>query len=406
MHLTRRHLYNRRTIVSAAILGIAAQCTQADTTVWHFSNPPPAYPTPAPGNTAPDVTRDPNAVMPPITPFIAPFTQQSQTGAASLAAPLTDAFTLTRRSNVLIRGLGPALGTSGITAPALTLLHKKTDGTWETVGTNTNWTTAVPQTDGPVVLESLFGQIGASTLSRTSKDAALYLQLDPGDYGVELGAGPTDGSAFYRFVAPSAVSVGPEGNVYVGDNGGIVTINSGSTTSLVGSGLGKGASVLDQFGNLFYADTTHSVIRKISYSGVVTVVAGQPDVTGFVDGDSATTALFNHPEGITRDKNGTLYVADTGNSAIRVLALSGTDPNGPHPTVATLSLTQGIDITPTPTPAPTTSPTTAPTTTPPTPTPSTKPNNQGGGGGGGGAFGLPFLALLGLLAGLRSFLRR
>jgi hypothetical protein len=48
----------------------------------------------------------------------------------------------------------------------------------------------------------------------------------------------------------------------------------------------------------------------------------------------------------------------------------------------------------------------APTPTP-TPIPTPTPNNQGGGGGGGGgAFGFPFLVLLGLLAGLRSFLRR
>ncbi len=89
--------------------------------------------------------------------------------------------------------------------------------------------------------------------------------------------------------------------------------------------------------NVYVADTNNSTIRKIVIAtGFVTTLAGYPGVSSFRDGSgtaAATAAFFNHPDGITTDGTN-LYVADTGNNAIRqiviatgvVTTLAGTPP--------------------------------------------------------------------------------
>jgi sugar lactone lactonase YvrE len=79
----------------------------------------------------------------------------------------------------------------------------------------------------------------------------------------------------------------------------------------------------DSSGNLYVCDSGNSTIRKISPSGAVTTLAGVPNTTGFVDG-TGSQALFNGPRGITYDAiDNALYVADTGNSVIRRVSLTG-----------------------------------------------------------------------------------
>src|SRR5271154_958526 len=48
-----------------------------------------------------------------------------------------------------------------------------------------------------------------------------------------------------------------------------------------------------------------------------TIVAGS-DSAGFANG-TGTTARFNHPFGLSFDKSGNLYIADQGNSLIRLM---------------------------------------------------------------------------------------
>jgi hypothetical protein len=87
------------------------------------------------------------------------------------------------------------------------------------------------------------------------------------------------------------------------------------------------AITVDQGGNLYVADTGNSTIRKLSLSGTnwaVTTIAGFAGTTGTNDG-TGTNALFNHPEGITVDTNGNVFVADTINDTLRMLTLSGTN---------------------------------------------------------------------------------
>jgi sugar lactone lactonase YvrE len=78
-----------------------------------------------------------------------------------------------------------------------------------------------------------------------------------------------------------------------------------------------GGSVSDGAGNLYVSDTYNHCIRKVIVAtGAVSVFAGTPGTAGADDG-TGTAATFNYPVGIARDPSGNLYVADSGNFAIR-----------------------------------------------------------------------------------------
>lgn len=83
----------------------------------------------------------------------------------------------------------------------------------------------------------------------------------------------------------------------------------------------------DEEGNLYVADTQNNVIRKVDNKGNVTTFAGT-GAEGYQDG-IASAAQFNQPTGLDWE-NGVLYVADTGNHRIRkvengmVTTLAGT----------------------------------------------------------------------------------
>lgn len=74
-------------------------------------------------------------------------------------------------------------------------------------------------------------------------------------------------------------------------------------------------------GDLYVADTENHTIRKVTAAGDVSTLAGTPGSTGSTDGTGAS-ALFNNPRGIAV-MGSDLYVADTGNHTVRKVTLSG-----------------------------------------------------------------------------------
>ncbi|WP_282268487.1 gluconolaconase [Stenotrophomonas sp. PS02298] len=79
---------------------------------------------------------------------------------------------------------------------------------------------------------------------------------------------------------------------------------------------------LDGQGNLYVADTGNHAIRRISAQGQVITLAGD-GMPGFADGKGAQ-ARFNGPMGVAVAADGRVYVADTWNDRIRVIATDGT----------------------------------------------------------------------------------
>lgn len=91
-----------------------------------------------------------------------------------------------------------------------------------------------------------------------------------------------------------------------------------------GARIGAGAQGLasDQAGNLYFADTDNHTIRRYGTDGVLTTVAGSAGVAGSADG-AGGEARFNRPTSVAVDAAGNLYVADSGNHAIRKITPAG-----------------------------------------------------------------------------------
>jgi uncharacterized protein (TIGR03437 family) len=95
---------------------------------------------------------------------------------------------------------------------------------------------------------------------------------------------------------------------------------------------------VDLLGNIYIADQTHNRIRKVDTNGIITTVAGTGATQFSGDGGLAVNATVyisaNH-DGLAVDALGNLYIADDGHHRIRKVA-----PNGIITTVAGIG-TQG-----------------------------------------------------------------
>jgi tetratricopeptide (TPR) repeat protein/sugar lactone lactonase YvrE len=149
--------------------------------------------------------------------------------------------------------------------------------------------------------------------------------------------GSTDGRGTEaRFYYPHGLTVDAKGNIYVTDTvtkvirkitpDGWVSTFAGHSHQPGGAADGQGSAAVfstpcgvaaDRQGNLYVADSGNSTIRMITPDGVVTTLGGGASRPGSVDGTGAD-ARFNQPRGIAVDGSGNLYIADTFNQTIRV----------------------------------------------------------------------------------------
>lgn len=81
---------------------------------------------------------------------------------------------------------------------------------------------------------------------------------------------------------------------------------------------------VDARGNLYIADTGNNRIRRVNPNGIITTVAGSYDsYDDRGDGGAATEARLAYPFGIDVGKDGTIFIADTGNNRVREVTTSG-----------------------------------------------------------------------------------
>jgi sugar lactone lactonase YvrE len=135
------------------------------------------------------------------------------------------------------------------------------------------------------------------------------------------------------------------GNLYVGDesystirkitpvgtNWVVSTLAGMAGTSGTANGTGSGARfdspygiTVDRAGNLFVADTFNNTIREITSAGVVTTLAGAAVNydSGANDGTGGN-ARFYFPGGITVNDAGNLFVTDSSSDTIRTITSAG-----------------------------------------------------------------------------------
>ena len=159
--------------------------------------------------------------------------------------------------------------------------------------------------------------------------------------GATIFAGEGGPATAAALPSPAGIAVDAAGNVYVGTASRLCKIGAdGKLRVIAGTGdqgyTGDGSPalaarihtpegiVVDSSGNVFFSDPDSSVIRRIGADGIINTVAGTgtPGYNG--DGQPATSAQLNTPEGLALDLNGNLYIADRYNNRIRKVAPSGT----------------------------------------------------------------------------------
>ena len=142
---------------------------------------------------------------------------------------------------------------------------------------------------------------------------------------------------------PYGLALDSAGNVYVADLGNQRVRRIG-TNGVIGTvaGTGKKASspdgaaptdtsllsprnvAVDAAGNLYIAEFEGHRVRKLTSGGKLTTVAGTGVAGWSGDGNPATAAQIDYPAGMTFDRAGALYFADSGNNAVRKVYADGT----------------------------------------------------------------------------------
>ncbi|MDB5096682.1 MAG: repeat containing protein, partial [Cyanobacteria bacterium RYN_339] len=161
---------------------------------------------------------------------------------------------------------------------------------------------------------------GTSQIWKILPSGALSVLAGAGGTGFADGAGPTA-----LFNQPQGLAVDASQNVYVADRfnqrirkispAGVVTTLAGNGATGAGDGPAAGATfwnpfgvAVDAAGNVYVADRSNNLIRKVTAAGMVTTLASG----------------FQYPESLAVDPAGNVIVADRANHRLKKITPDGT----------------------------------------------------------------------------------
>ena len=187
-----------------------------------------------------------------------------------------------------------------------------------------------------VIADTLNAQV-----RRVEHDGTIQAVAGVGGGGGERGDGGPALSA--SFTTAHSVAFGPDGKVYVGDMAGrlrVVDPMTGIISTFAGTGQagysgddgpatearigGPSAMDFDGDGNLYFADLTQHVVRKVDTAGTITTVAGTGKPGFSPDGTPALEARLFKPLGVAVTPNGAVYFSDSRNNRVRTITEDGT----------------------------------------------------------------------------------
>ena len=191
--------------------------------------------------------------------------------------------------------------------------------------------------------------------------------------GVSGSAGDGGPATLAQLNNPKGLALDSAGNLYIGANLRLRKVStSGVISTVAGTGVlgysGDGGPAisaqvgnimgvrLDAAGNVYFADTTYNVVRKIDTGGIITTVAGNGASGYSGDGGPATGAQLRGPNQIGFDAVGNLYISEGGNYRVRMVTPGGVittvagngvpafSGDGGVATVASLSSPNGLAV--------------------------------------------------------------
>ena len=157
----------------------------------------------------------------------------------------------------------------------------------------------------------------------------------PGQSGYEGDGGDATSA---KLNSPYGLAIDHDGNVYFSDNNSVIRRIStlGKITTFAGSGeqgyngdgakatsaalLAPKAIAIDAQGNILVADSGNNRIRRITLqTGLIDTIAGTGTAGYTGDHGQAVNATLSNPQGIAVASNGNIYVAESGNSVVRLI---------------------------------------------------------------------------------------
>jgi uncharacterized protein (TIGR03437 family) len=187
--------------------------------------------------------------------------------------------------------------------------------------------------DGSVYVSSV------SAVFRVSSGGIISTLAGNGMSGFSGDGGPATSAELGNAIG---LATDPSGSVYIADSGNnrIRKVSSSGTITTVAGSAKAGFSgdggpaiaaslqnpqgiALDTAGNLYIADTSNQVIRKVNPQGIITTVAGNGQQGSGGDGGPAIAAQLSAPCAVAVDGSGNLYIVDGGNDEIRKVDNSG-----------------------------------------------------------------------------------
>ena len=213
------------------------------------------------------------------------------------------------------KGVEKAVGQISVAGLDGEPIGKYDDGTLDTALFMEPWAMA-PFLDGYAITDT------AANVVRWFDDTGVFTAVGSEAAGFKNGTGTAA-----RFDGPTGLATGDDGEVYIADtgNGAIRVMDEEGRVENYYTGLVEPTGLCWADGALYVAETGRNRICKIE-DGKLSVVAGGGSANedgyyegSYVDGP-VSKARFDHPQGVAVGKDGTVYVADTGNHAVRKIA--------------------------------------------------------------------------------------
>jgi hypothetical protein len=180
------------------------------------------------------------------------------------------------------------------------------------------------------------------TVMRTSYKTITQVGNGVGGYNGDGGL-----STSSEINGPTSLAMDAANNIYVADSGNHVirkTLLTGTTPNPISTVAGTPGSAgnigdggpavnaqlnnpvglrVDPAGDIYISDSSSQVVREVNAAtGKISTIVGNGSAGGSGDGGPSVSAQVNGPYGLLLDEIGNLYIADTGNAAIRKVDVS------------------------------------------------------------------------------------
>jgi sugar lactone lactonase YvrE len=184
-----------------------------------------------------------------------------------------------------------------------------------------------------------FSEVSNSVIRKVNTSGIISTFVGTGTAGYS-GDGGT--ATIAKLGGPIGIDFDGAGNLYIADADnncirmvntlGIISTIAGTGTAGFGGDGGQATAAtlyspfdvtFDATGNLYIADSQNNRIRIVNTMGIISTIAGNGTVGYSGDEGQAINAELDKPIGVICDGAGNLYIADYGNSCIRMVNTTG-----------------------------------------------------------------------------------